>query len=66
MIVLADDVPVIEMAADSAVASTFWKLLTVVELPDVWSALARLTVAATAITSVLVPPPPSIELSLPR
>ena len=35
VIVLADDVPVIEIAADSPLASTFWKLFTVVESPDV-------------------------------
>ena len=66
VIVFAAAVPVIETAEDSAEASTFWKLATAVESPVVWSALPRLTMAAVLITSVLVPVPPSIEVSVPR
>ena len=66
MMVFAAAVPVIDTADDSAEALTFWKLATVVESPVVWSALFRLTVAAALITSVLVPMPPSIEVSVPR
>ena len=47
--VLADDEPVIVTAEDKARrVDMVWKLLTVVESPEVWSALARLTVAAAA------------------
>ena len=56
---------VIETPDERADASTFWKLLTAVESLEVWSALPRLTVAAFAITKVLVPLPPSIEVSVP-
>ena len=66
VMVLAPEEPVIESDAERPAAFTFWKLLTAVESPDVWSPLARLTVAAVAIVSVLVPEPPSIEVSLPR
>ena len=66
VIVLADEVPVIDTANDNAEASTFWKLETAVESPVVWSALPRLMVAAAVIASVLVPVPPSIEVSVPR
>ena len=62
---LTPDEPVIDSAEDSADASTFWKLETPAVSPVVWSALARLTVAAARITSVLVPAPPSIEASVP-
>ena len=65
MIVLAEDEPVIVTAEESADASTFWKLAVVVELPEVWSALPRLTVPAALSTSVLVPVPPSIDVSVP-
>ena len=66
VIVLAEEEPVMVTAEDSAEASTFWKLVTLAESPLVWSALPRLTVAAALITSVLVPAPPSIEVSVPR
>jgi len=62
---LAPEEPVIDTAEDSAEASTFWKLVTLVVSPTVWSALARLTFAAARNTSVLVPVPPSIEFSVP-
>ena len=63
--VLADEDPVMETAVASAEASTFWKLETLVESAVVWSALARLTVAAALITSVLAPAPPSTDTSVP-
>ena len=65
MIVLALDEPVSEAAEDSADASMFWKLVALALSPEVWSALPRLTVPAARITSVLLPVPPSIEVSLP-
>jgi hypothetical protein len=65
VIVLADDEPAMVTAEDSADASTFWKLATFVESPDVWSAPPRSTVAAVVIASVLAPLPPSIEVSVP-
>ncbi len=61
----APDEPMIEIAAESPDASTFWKFETPAVSPTVWSALARLTFAAARITSVLVPAPPSIESSEP-
>ena len=66
VIVLAAEEPVSVTAADKADASTFWKLVTVVVSPEVWSPLPRLTVAAALSTSVLVPVPPSIDVSVPR
>ena len=44
MILAADD-PVIVTPVISADASTFWKFETLVESPEVWSALARLMFA---------------------
>ena len=65
-IVLALELPPITTPVDSVEASTFWKPLTLVVSLVVWSAAARLTVAAAFITSVLVPLPPSIETSWPQ
>jgi hypothetical protein len=65
VIVFVPDEPVSDVADDSADASMFWKLVTFAVSLDVWSALPRLTVPAARITSVLVPLPPSIEVSLP-
>ena len=65
--VFAADVPVI-LAACAALRpepSTFSKFDTVVVSAEVWSALARFTVAATFSTSVSVLAPPSIEVSDP-
>jgi len=61
--VFADDEPVSDAAVDSAEASDILELVTLGVSPEVWSALPRLTVAAVRITSVLVPVPPSIEVS---
>jgi len=50
----------------SADASTFWKFETLVASPEVWSALARSMLPTAAFrTSVFVPLPPSIEVSVP-
>ena len=57
--------PVIETDEDSVEASTFWKLLTMVASPTVWSTTPRLTVAAVFSASVLLPAPPSSEFSVP-
>ena len=66
MMVLTPAEPVIETPAASTDASTFWKLVTLVASPLVWSPAARLTVAATFSDSVLTPAPPSIDVSAPR
>jgi len=57
--------PVSDSDEETAEPSTFWKLVTMVEAPEVWSARPRLTVAAAFSSSVLVPEPPSIEVSDP-
>jgi len=53
--ILTPDVPVIEAPDVRPDASTFWKLVTVVTSPEVWSAAARFTVPVTFICSVLLP-----------
>ena len=58
--------PVMLFAAETAEASTLIKLETLTESTVVWSALPRLTVAATFRSSVFVPVPPSIDVSDPR
>ena len=65
VMVLADDEPVIDTAKDSAEASTFWKFATLGVSPVVWSVLPRLTVVTAFSNSVLVPVPPSMEVSVP-
>jgi hypothetical protein len=65
VIVLAEEDPVIDKFAETADASTFWNPVTVTESPEVWSELARLTVVAALRISVLVPLPPSIDVSAP-
>jgi len=68
VIVFAAAVPVIEIPCTAVrpLASTFSKFVTLTESPEVWSALARFTVAAVLSCSVLLPLPPSIETSEPR
>ena len=62
---MVPEVPVIEMAAEMADASTLRKLATVVVSDVVTSASVRLTLEAAFMTSVLVPVPPSMEVSVP-
>ena len=65
VMVLAADEPVSDTAADNAEASTLRKLATLKESPEVTSALPRLTVIAESRIKLLMPAPPSIEVSVP-
>ena len=65
VMMLAPDEPVIDTAAETADASTFWKLLIVPAPNDNWLALARFSTTEVFRISVLVPVPPSTEVSVP-
>ena len=72
VIVLADDDPVTVSAVENMLALTFSKFATATASPVVWSAPAatpRLIAVVLPVAenvSVSVPPPPSIEVSVPR